>query len=151
MDLSFQPARFHSGVIIGSLGAPFVRNAVEMRARDDPKFPTLFEGCTFWVAERPNTLPLQILGGQGVSGTDRIFDLVLPLPILVRMPPPSYGTRRPVEHVAVVEYEAVTEKFAEELHHLRVGGGDIPDEVVVSNREMFRHDSLRRVPACHQR
>ena len=32
-----------------------------------------------------------------------------------------------------------------------MGGGDIPDEVIVSNREKFRHNALRRVPACHQR
>ena len=58
------------------------------------------------------------------------------------MPAAAARVGRAVERKYVVDEEAFAEQFGEELHHLRVVGGDVEYEVVVGQREVLWHHAL---------
>jgi len=95
------------------------------------------------VTESAHALVWEEVGGQRLAAADGVFDFALAfVAIGVCVPAAAARVGRAVERQYVVDEEALAEQFGEELHHLRVGGGDVEYEVVVGQREVLRHHAL---------
>ena len=104
----------------------------------------------FRIAQRTNTLLLEKLAGPRRVRVYGVLYFVAAVPVWVPVPVTSAFTGSSVEHEAVIDHETLVEYLFEELHHLRMLGRHLQNELFAGIREVFRHQALRRVAAHDQ-